>query len=207
MEKKAGKIASIISIAGHFLFLGMPALYNPVIKDASREIQVKIDIHRPLLIPKPDKISDRKEFKKQEEEKLQKEAAGLPESEREKQALRDNKESEERSKIESAAKECRLRYQDLVKRRIQKARRYPSWAEQMGIRGKVKVEFIVLKHGGVCGINIISSSGYKIFDAESVKTIKRALPFPEIPEKALTEEMRMQILLVFDVLREKDLRH
>ena len=112
-------------------------------------------------------------------------------------------ETEEKPEVRDNAKKTILRYQDLIKRKIQKTRKYPSWAEKMGIKGKVKIEFIVLKNGSIDYINILVPSGFKILDNESIAAIKRAGPFPPIPEETDASQMCLDVELVFDVTHMK----
>ncbi len=104
----------------------------------------------------------------------------------------------EKVKVPHPDTEKMLRYQDAVKQRIQSARRYPRWARRHGVEGAVGVSFLVLSDGSSKNIRLTRSSGYKILDEEALATIKRAGPFPPIPEKNIPRT-RIHVSIVFNL--------
>ncbi|MBI5183435.1 MAG: energy transducer TonB, partial [Nitrospinae bacterium] len=99
--------------------------------------------------------------------------------------------------------EVMLRYQDMVKQRIEDVRRYPLVAKRQGIEGVVYLNFIILSDGLTQDVKIIHSSDSKILDDEAVATIKRANPFPPIPKEISTSQVEMEISIVFTPLERK----
>lgn len=95
------------------------------------------------------------------------------------------------------AQEVILRYQDMVKQRIEKVKRYPSWAKRQGIEGTVYLSFTILSNGTSQDIKIVRPSGFKILDDEAVTTIQRANPFPPIPKEIGTPSVQMEVSIVF----------
>jgi len=95
------------------------------------------------------------------------------------------------------AKKAMLRYQDMIKQRIEAYRRYPNWAKKQGFEGIVSLTFTVLSTGQVQDIKIIQSSGFNILDKEAVATIKRASPFPPIPKEVKRPWVRIEVSIAF----------
>jgi len=98
--------------------------------------------------------------------------------------------------IESS-KEAMLRYQDMVKQRIENKRRYPAWAKRQGIEGIVHINFTVLSNGLSKDIKIARTSGFKILDEEATRNVKRANPFPPIPENIKESSIKMNVAIVY----------
>lgn len=93
-----------------------------------------------------------------------------------------------------------LRYQDIIKQKIQKARRYPQWARQQKCQGTTALKFTITRNGSIQNIQILRSSGYKILDEEALNTLNRGRPFPRIPEKIPFSEIQMEIHIVFQLV-------
>ena len=104
---------------------------------------------------------------------------------------------EEIVEVINPQEEAMLRYQDMVKQRIESCRRYPNWAKKQGFEGIVSLTFTVLSTGQVQDIKIIQSSGFNILDEEAIVTIKRANPFPPIPEEFRKSYLEMEVSIVF----------
>lgn len=66
---------------------------------------------------------------------------------------------------------------------INKHKGYPSRARKMNIEGVVLIEFLVSKNGEIVNPKILKSSGYKVFDAHTLKSLKKASQdFPKLTE-------------------------
>ena len=61
---------------------------------------------------------------------------------------------------------------------IERAKTYPRFAREQGIEGTVLVRFKVLPTGDVETVNVVRSSGARILDEASIKTVYRAAPMP-----------------------------
>lgn len=191
------KAAFLVSLLGHCLFFRIP-LESAHLSEERRipeEIFLNVEIEAPALLPKIDLLGDEKKFKPEESPQLNKEAEVEP---KEKSAeIIKSEPFKPRLKVNQPAQEEMLRYQDMVKQRIEQVRRYPAWARKQGIEGIVRVSFIVLATGEAKGISIIGSSGSRILDAEVIDTIKRASPFAPIPKGAGASSIQMDVSLVF----------
>ncbi|MCG2713958.1 MAG: energy transducer TonB [Candidatus Omnitrophica bacterium] len=195
-SNRAISAAFVISLVGHCLFLGMPGINIISRQDKKPEdMVVRIEIEKPPLLPKIDVMGEEKKLKEivKEEE--------LPEPEPEEQINEVMIEKPEPPKeiieVINPQEEAMLRYQDMVKQRIEETRRYPLWAKRQGIEGIVYISFTVLSNGSSQDIKIVRSSGSKILDEEAVETIKRANPFPPMPKEISVSFVHMEVSIVF----------
>lgn len=174
------KAAFLISFAGHCIFLSASGLNLrlPRHEKQPEDLAVELEIERPTLLPKIETIGEKKKLKEIEE--IQKE----PEPEHELQR-----------------QEVMLRYQDIIKQKIEEARRYPLWAKKQGIEGVVYLSFAVLSNGSCQDIKIIHSSGSATLDNEAVETIKRASLFPPIPKGINSPSIHIEVSIVFKLYK------
>ena len=171
---KVTRFTLLLSLTGHLLFLGMPFELKPnsEIDENNKELKiVYIEMQKPTLLPKIDVMGNEKKLK----EVIERSESTEPEP----------------------AQEAMLRYQDMIKQKIEEIRRYPSRAKRQGIEGVVYINFIVLSNGLSRDIKIIRSSEFKILDEEAVKTIKRANPFPPIPREINQDFVSIEVAIVF----------
>ena len=95
--------------------------------------------------------------------------------------LEDEKAEKGRS-IDLSTKEFRwMGYFSKLKKAIHSTWSYPRLARAEALRGKVKVEFVILKDGSLKKVKVVSSSGYAILDRQVVKALKEAAPFDPLP--------------------------
>ena len=66
----------------------------------------------------------------------------------------------------------------LIRRRIESAKSYPFAARRSQQEGTVLVEFEIDPEGNLRQIKLVQSSRYPLLDEETLKTIRRAAPFP-----------------------------
>ena len=217
-EDRVIKIAFIISLTAHCLFLGMPKFSSTKSRPKKdEEINVRIEIEKPPLLPKIDVMGKEKKLKeiehqitgtpehqleKKEEimEELQEiEEEPQPKEQIEKEIVKQPqpKSPQEFVKVINPQEEAMLRYQDMVKQKIESCRRYPPWAKKQGFEGTVHIKFTILSTGFTKNIKIIKSSGFNILDKEAISTIKRAQPFPPIPEEMKVSSLTMEVSVVF----------
>jgi len=137
--------------------------------------------------PKPqfeeEKIIEEPKFKEQIEKEIIKQPQPEP--------------AQEFIEVINPQKEAMLRYQDIIKQKIESCRRYPSWAKRQGLEGRVYLAFVVLSNGAAKDIKIVQSSGFSILDKEAVSTVKRANPFPPIPEEMKVSSLSMEVSILF----------
>jgi TonB family protein len=92
-----------------------------------------------------------------------------------------------------------LTYRDIIKQKIQQVRKYPAAARQKGIEGRVGISFTILRQGALKSAEVISSSGSMLLDEEAVATIKRASPFPGLPQDYPGQEWAMDGNITFNM--------
>ena len=211
------KITFFFSLLAHSLFLGIPGfnLTKPQPKNPE-EISVQIEIEKLPLLPKIDVIGEEKKLKEvvkeekppepesepelkpqPEEEKIIKEPKPKKQIEQEIVKQPQPEPPQEFVKVINPQEEAMLRYQDMVKQKIESCRRYPPWAKKQGFEGTVHIKFTILSTGFTKDIKIIKSSGFNILDKEAISTIKRAQPFPPIPEEMKVSSLTMEVSIVF----------
>jgi len=88
-------------------------------------------------------------------------------------------------------------YPGKIVSKLRRALRYPAAARSQGLRGEVQVSFTVSASGGVGGIRVVSSSGSPVLDKAAVETVRRAAPFPPIPDGAGRSSWPFTVPLAF----------
>lgn len=73
-------------------------------------------------------------------------------------------------------------YPGQVTRKLRRALRYPREAGRQRLRGEVAVSFVVSRDGNAGSIRVVKSSGSPILDNAALETVRRAAPFPPIPD-------------------------
>ena len=222
-EDRVIKITFIISLTAHCLFLGAPGFNsNRRQPENSEKISVQIEIEKPPLLPKIDVMGEEKKLPPEadppsvekkivkeekflepksqpEEEKIVRELEVQPKEQIEKEIVEQPQPEPPQEIVEviNPQKEAMLRYQDMVKQKIESCRRYPNWAKKQGIEGIVYLAFVVLPTGVIKDIKIVQSSGFGILDKEAVSTVKRANPFPPIPGEMKVSSLSMEVSILF----------
>lgn len=214
----------MISFAGHCVFLGAGNSGLPVFRkrDQPKEIEVEFDIRREALLPKVDLMGPEKKFKPMEEKQAaapekheappeEKQAEPLKPAAEEKtekkiqekkpESLPGREHSLEQEKVDTllSDREIMMRYQDMVKQRIEAVRRYPLWARKHGVDGVSRVSFKVFPQGEAGAVRLSVSSGSKILDDESISTVRRASPFPPVPGEFSGRAVDMEVSIVFSL--------
>jgi len=211
-KNKAISTAFFISLLGHLLFLSVPGFnFNLASKQKkTKDITMRLRIENPLL-PKIDVMGKEKKLKEVKKEDLPKSKSKLePKSEEAKipQELKKQIEEivkkeprteplEEKVKVMNAQKEAMLRYQDMIKQRIESFRSYPVWAKKQGFEGITHLKFVIMPDGQARDITIICSSAFDILDREAVSTVRRASPFLPIPKDLNVPCLIMEVSIVF----------
>jgi len=224
-DERIIKITFLCSLLIHCLFLGMPG-FNLDTRQVQKpkDITVEIKIEIPSLLPKIDVMGEEKKLK----ETVKKEDLPKPESKLELEPEPESKPQPEEEKIAeeleleeqveevivekpkpeppkeivkviNPQEEAMLRYQDMIKQKIESCRRYPNWAKKQGLEGISYLVFTLLSNGIIQDIKIIHSSGFDILDKEAISTVKRASPFKPIPLKFNCSSFIMEVALVFQL--------
>jgi len=204
LENKLISAAFLISFSGHCLLLGVPGFNQRLpleIKkvEDTNDIKISFEKDRPALLPKIDTVGEEKKFKeieqKPESPKPELKPQLLPEQTTVQQAPQEW--IEEKLEVNSREKEAMLRYQDMVKQKIEGVRRYPLWAKKQGVEGITYLYFTILPNGMGRDVRVVSSSGSKILDEEAVATVKRASPFHPVPKEISKSPVSMTVAIVF----------
>ena len=192
---KVIRCAFYLSLTMHLLFLNIPAFklnfFNDF-KEKEEELFVQIQIEEAPLLPKIEVMGEEKKI-----EEMLKEPKPKPEPQIEEIVLKEPEPPKEFIEVINPQDEAMLRYQDMVKQRIEEARHYPYRAKRQEIEGEVELKFIVLSNGWTRAISILHSSGFKILDEEAVATIERTEPFPPIPSTFNLSFLKIEVEIVF----------
>ncbi len=206
LENKLISAAFLISFSGHCLLLGVPGFNQrlpPEIKKAEdvHDIKISFEKNRPALLPKIDIMGQEKRFKEVEQKPESPKPELKPQSLLEQAIVQQAPQEriEEKLEANSREKETMLRYQDMVKQRIEEARRYPLWAKKQGLEGITYLYFTILPNGIGRDIRVVRSSGSKILDEEAAATVKRASPFHPVPKEISSSSISMTVAIVFSL--------
>lgn len=86
------------------------------------------------------------------------------------------------ARVDQAGNAAASNYPGKILARLRRALRYPREARRERLRGEVRVAFTVSRNGAVGAIRVVRSSGSPILDQAAVETVRRAAPFPAIPD-------------------------
>lgn len=92
------------------------------------------------------------------------------------------------------------RFTQVVRKKIESKKRYPLAARKSRTEGRVGVKMTILKDGRLERIEITESSGYVILDKAALESVRRAAPFPSLPEAVERKRVQMNIYLVFKMV-------
>ena len=95
------------------------------------------------------------------------------------------------------AKKADYGYYQLILDRLERLKRYPSRARQRGEQGTVVLSFTLNRDGSLKHYKIRQSSGSRTLDLEVKKLIKRAAPFPAVPENISTDTLELSVPISF----------
>ncbi len=85
-----------------------------------------------------------------------------------------------------------------ISRKIEKSKRYPGWAMDAGLEGKVLVRFTISRDGGLSeNPQLVRSSGAEILDNAAIAAIKRAAPFPALPDSLSRDWLQVELPMDF----------
>ena len=98
-----------------------------------------------------------------------------------------------------AVADARARFLAEVVSRIQKVKRYPAEARRKNVKGTSKVEFALSARGEVLSVRLVSSSEHPLLDGESLDMIRRAGPYPRIPEEIGLARIELVLPVEFEL--------
>lgn len=198
----------ILSFMLHCFVLGFTNInFNQDIEPKQKELTLDIDIKKPDLLPKIEKLSEERKLKEiKTVEKEIKKTKPLPEVKKEiitenipipEKDFVEDKIEQEKIKVTNPQDQAMLRYQDMIKRKIQEFRKYPNWAKEQGYEGVVNISFIVLADGTVKDVAISLPCEFNILNKAAVSTVSRAAPFMPIPKEIVSSSVEIQLSIVF----------
>jgi protein TonB len=88
-------------------------------------------------------------------------------------------------------------YPGKVVAKLRRALRYPSEARSRRLNGVAQVRFVVGSSGDVGAMGLAASSGSPVLDKAALATVRRAAPFPPIPEGAGRRSWTFTVPLAF----------
>ena len=207
-SERAIGYAFLVSLTAHCLFLGMPGFNVSSSKsDEPDDILIEIVVEKPPLLPDIDVMGEEKKLKSD----LRPETDNRPQTTDIRPQATDfgPEDSSLKSEVCSLrsdvievvdpAREATLRYQDMVKQRIEEVRRYPPFARKHGIEGSACLGFVILPDGLSRDIRLIRSSGSRLLDGEAIATVERANPFPPVPGEISDSAVQMELSIVFAI--------
>lgn len=227
LKDRAVIAAFFLSVLTHYLILSAAGInFRKANPEKAHEKEIMLEIEVPPLVPDIGVMEEDKMIKEREEietppedekpdttepREPAEEAASIPEfqsdesleeitEEAAEDILQEDMTGEktmERVETEQPSPEEMLRYQDMVKRRIEQARRYPPWAKKHGIEGVVHISFYIMPEGSADEVKIIQRSGSEILDREAVATVRRAAPYPPFPNGWPSSYLQMEVKIVF----------
>jgi protein TonB len=83
-----------------------------------------------------------------------------------------------------------------VMSRISAAKRYPTSSRARREEGTVRVSFALNRDGSVQGETLVTSSGHDALDKEALATVRRAAPYPPVPDDVLAP-LELQVDVAF----------
>jgi protein TonB len=90
-------------------------------------------------------------------------------------------------------------YLETVYQKIEKCKRYPRLARYRGIEGEALLEFVLARDGKLMDTRVLRSSGYAILDREALLTVRRAKPFPKLPEGTRAGQVALKVAISFAI--------
>jgi protein TonB len=100
-------------------------------------------------------------------------------------------------KSSSAGNAAASNYPGKVVAKLRRALRYPADARRQKLRGEAMVGFTVNADGGTRGVRLLRSSGSAVLDKAALDAVRRAAPFPSIPEAAGRSQWSFEVPLAF----------
>lgn len=89
-------------------------------------------------------------------------------------------------------------YQSKVAARLRRFRSYPEAARAQALRGTASVTFTIVASGAVGKVSLSGSSGHKVLDQAALDMVRRAAPFPPIPN-GLGNSVTISVPIRFDL--------
>lgn len=86
-----------------------------------------------------------------------------------------------------------------LRKEIELVWNYPLQAIRRGLKGSVRLKFIIQADGRVSKLSLLESSGYKILDDSILEAIRLASPFSPLPEGFKKEQLEIKGNFVYNL--------
>ena len=91
------------------------------------------------------------------------------------------------------------RYIEEIRQRVRRIREFPRSLAVRLLEGETIVVFVVDVNGRLGdGPRVIKSSGFEEFDAAAMRAVRRAAPFPPMPDSATARPLSVSLRVIFD---------
>jgi protein TonB len=91
------------------------------------------------------------------------------------------------------------RYYQEISQRVAQVREFPKSLALRLLQGETIVQFVVGVDGRLReGPRVIKSSGFSEFDSAAIRAVKRAAPFPPMPDPARARPVPVSLRQIFD---------
>jgi len=104
---------------------------------------------------------------------------------------------EQGSFIKSELPEGLENYIQVVQAKILKAAYYPQQAKNAGWEGNVRINLNITANGGLKGIKLVQSSGYKVLDDAAYSIAEKQAPYPPFPPQIDSQELWVDVPISF----------
>ena len=99
--------------------------------------------------------------------------------------------------IGNPAPSCNQSYFASILARINAAKRYPPSAARRQMEGNVMVSFQLDHLGQLLVDQLVKSSGFRSLDEAALEAVRRAAPYPRVPERIETSPQSFTVTLAF----------
>jgi protein TonB len=89
-------------------------------------------------------------------------------------------------------------YEAKLAAHLRRFRIYPAEAEARGLTGVAMVSFTVRRDGGLAAVRLTRGSGYAVLDDAALAMVRRAAPFPPMPETISSSTLSVAVPVNFD---------
>ncbi|WP_179957594.1 TonB family protein [Exilibacterium tricleocarpae] len=88
-------------------------------------------------------------------------------------------------------------YHSKLKRWTYEYLKYPSRAQKRGQEGSVRLSVVIDRQGNVKTVSAVQESRYSLLNREALGAVKRATPFPPMPDEVQGNEFTFSLPIVF----------
>ena len=101
------------------------------------------------------------------------------------------------STSEEELKQLRKEFSRTVREKIARAKVFPKFKGRREFEGKPVVAFTINRSGVLTKCSIVRSSGHRILDRSALESVKKAVPYPAIPDKLDDESINLKLTISY----------